>query len=230
MLHQNLDPSSGIMTLALSRPPVNALDPALYDSLHEGLAFAAHHQDVKAVVLTSQGQKAFCAGADIKALAHLPPHEAEQKQLALILRCLQDWVKFSKPTVAAIDAPAIGAGLMLACACDEIVMADSAWVSMPEIQLGLPTPIGACILQRRLRHLAVHALVQRAEKFDAKRSYEQGLVDVLASSVELPRVANQRAADLAKLDTEVYAINKQWTSRGLLDLLASAAAMVEHHE
>ena len=227
MLQQDLEHDTGILTLTLARPPVNALNQALYDSIHEGLAFAAHNQDVRAIVLAASGTKAFSAGADTKAFADLPLHEAEQRQLALILRCLQDWVQCSKPTVAALEAPAIGAGLMLACACDEIVMSQDAWVSLPEIQLNLPTPIGAAIVQRRVRHSAVHALLQRAERFDADRCRDQGLADEVVSGREVARVARERACVLAAFDTDVYAVNKRWMNQGLSQTLESAAKWVD---
>lgn len=223
MLQQHLDHASGILTLTMARPPVNALNPALYDSLSEALTFAVQARDVKAIVLAAQGDKAFCAGADTKAFADLPMHEAEHKQLALILRCLQDWVGCPKPTIAAIGAPAIGAGLMLACACDEVILAEDTWVSLPEIRLGLPTPIGASIVQRRARHVAVQALLQRAAKLDAISCYEQGLADAVASAADLMKVTVERAEVLASFDLHVYEVNKRWLNLGLSEKLMSAA-------
>lgn len=222
MLEQNLDQETGVLSLTLARPPVNALNPALYDAIHEALVFAGHHQDVKSVVFQAHPGKAFCAGADIKAFSHLPDHEAEQRQLALVLRCLQDIVSCPKPTLAAISAPAIGAGLMLASACDEIVMTDQAWVSLPEIELALPTPIGAVIVGRRIRLAAVHALLQRAERFDAKQCLAQGLVDVVVTQDELANEVGLRLGVYTRLDGSVFAINKRWMNRDLVQLLEQA--------
>jgi len=228
MLQQELDHETGILTLRLARAPVNALNQTMYDALHEGLAFAAHNHDVKTIVLSAQGSKAFCAGADIKEFAHLSREMAEHKQLALLLRCLQDLVSCPKPTVAAVSAPAIGAGLMLACACDEIVMVDTAWVSLPEIELSLPTPIGAAIVGRRLRLPAVHALLQRAERFEAARCLTEGLVDVVTPIDQFDALAGARVSVYTAFNTEVYATNKRWLNRGLSEQLKAAADMVSH--
>lgn len=228
MLQQNLDPQTGILTLALARPPVNALNQEMYDAIHEGLAFAAHNQDVKSIAFTASGAKAFSAGADIKEFAHLPRLESERRQLALLLRCLQDLVNCPKPTLAAVSAPAIGAGLMLACACDEIVMAQSAWVSLPEIELALPTPIGAAIVGRRVRLSAMHALLQRAERFDAARCLAEGLADVVVPSSELDTAVQSRLGVYHAFDTNVYAVNKRWLNREMSEQLQASADLVNH--
>ena len=226
MLEQHIDHQRGILTLTLARAPVNALNQALYENLYEALQFARHNTDVKALVLTGQGQKAFCAGADIKEFADLSREEAEARQLALLLRCLIDVAQFPKPTLAAVSAPAIGAGLMLACACDEIVMADTAWVSLPEVRLQLPTPIGAAIVSRRLRLPAVHALVQRAEQFDASRCLSEGLADVVVSGEHVMTEAHTRLMAHADTQTSVYAMNKRWLNLGLVEQLQASADLV----
>lgn len=226
MLRQDLDHATGVLTITMNRPPVNALDGILYDRIHACLSLAEQNHGVKAVVIGSEIAKAFSAGADIKAFAHLSSADAEQKQLELVLRCLQDWVEFSKPTVAAVSAPAIGAGLMLACACDEIVMAERTWVSLPEIQLGLPTPIGAAIVGRRCSHAAVQALVQRGQRFMAQRCLEVGLADVLAADDKVMGVAQEHATVMAGFGSDVYAKNKRWINRDLSESLRMAALSV----
>lgn len=228
MLQQDLDPVTGILTLAMTRPPVNALNQAMYDAIHQGLAFAAHNHDVQSIVLAARDAKAFSAGADIKEYAHLPREQAEHKQLALLLRCLQDLVNCPKPTMAVVSGPAIGAGLMLACACDEILMVDTAWVSLPEIELALPTPIGAAMVGRRAKLPAVHALLQRAERFDATRCVAEGLADVVVPAGELSERVKARLAVYTGFDTAVYATNKRWLNRGLAAQLQAAAEMVSH--
>ena len=117
MVHTHLDDETGILTLTLSRAPVNALNEAIYDQLHHSFVIAQKDPSVRAVVLSAVGKKAFCAGADVKEYADLPHKEAEVKQLRFLLRCLIDVVSSPKPVIAAVHAPAIGAGLMLACAC-----------------------------------------------------------------------------------------------------------------
>ncbi|MFO7747269.1 MAG: enoyl-CoA hydratase/isomerase family protein, partial [Orrella sp.] len=72
MLQTDLDIDTGTFTLTLAREPVNALNEALYDELHEAFERARDDASVRVVVLTGAGNKAFCAGADIKEYAELP--------------------------------------------------------------------------------------------------------------------------------------------------------------
>lgn len=224
MLQTDLDIDTGTFTLTLAREPVNALNEALYDELHEAFERARDDASVRVVVLTGAGNKAFCAGADIKEYAELPHQEAEAKQLAVLLRCLTDLVTCPKPVMAAVNAPAIGAGLMLASACDEIVLAKSAWVSLPESKLNMPTPIGAVIVARRFEARAVHTLLQRAERLDATQCAASGFADQVVAVEDVLTTVAKRAEVYAEIDAAVYAVNKQWLNRDLPALLQAACS------
>lgn len=224
MLQTDLDIDTGTFTLTLAREPVNALNEALYDELHEAFERARDDASVRVVVLTGAGNKAFCAGADIKEYAELPHQEAEAKQLAVLLRCLTDLVTCPKPVMAAVNAPAIGAGLMLASACDEIVLAKSAWVSLPESKLNMPTPIGAAIVARRFEARAVHTLLQRAERLDATQCAASGFADQVVAVEDVLTTVAKRAEVYAEIDAAVYAVNKQWLNRDLPALLQAACS------
>lgn len=225
MLEQSLDQQ--ILTLTLSRPEaVNALNEGLYDALHIALQDARGNDQVRSVVIAASGTKAFCAGADLKEYAGQTPEVAEQKQMRFLLRCLLDLVTFPKPVAAAVHAPAVGAGMMLACACDEIVMAESAWMSLPEVLINIPSPIAAAVVGRRVRWGALQALLQRGERFDASACMQQGLADASCDSATVVRVTQERLAVYAKVEPHVYAINKRWMNRDLPTLLKAAADAV----
>jgi len=226
MLDRAFLPESRVLVLTMVRAPVNALDEALYDALHEALVAADNDKAIGAVVLASSTPKAFCAGADIKAFAHLPHAQAEEKHLDLLLRCLLDLVQFSKPLVAAVHAPAIGAGLMLACACDEVVLAHNAWVSLPEAKINIPTPIGAAIAARRFSGAALQMLVQRAERFDAPRCLREGFAQELVESGQVLAAALERLKAYEDVSADVYAANKRWLNREMRDLLQASSDSV----
>ena len=222
MLQTHLDADTGTLTLTLARPPVNALNEALYDQLHQAFEMARADTSVRAVVLAALGEKAFCAGADVKEYADLPHEQADVKQLAFLLRCLLDVVSCPKPVLAAVTAPAIGAGLMLACACDEVVLAQTAWVSLPESKLNLPTPIGAAIAARRFEPRAVHTLVQRAERLSADQCLTAGFADQVVSADKVMQLAAHRLAVYADINSDVYATNKRWLNRDLPQILQAS--------
>ncbi len=225
MIEQSLN--QGILTLTLSRTSaVNALNEVMYEALHLALAHARTDENVRSVVIAAAGHKAFCAGADLKEYAGLPLEEAEHKQMKFLLRCLVDLIEFPKPVVAAVHAPAIGAGMMLACACDEIVMARTAWMSLPEAQINIPAPIAAVIVGRRTGASAMQALLQRAERFDAQRCLQNGLADEVVDLDDVLGAAQRRLDVYNPIAPRVYAINKRWLNQNLRAQLEAASRAV----
>jgi enoyl-CoA hydratase/carnithine racemase len=111
---------------------------------------------------------------------------------------------------------------MLACACDEVVLAQTAWVSLPESKLNLPTPIGAAIAARRFEPRAVHTLVQRAERLSADQCLTAGFADQVVSADKVMQLAAHRLAVYADINSDVYATNKRWLNRDLPQILQAS--------
>ena len=135
----------GVLYLTIDRPAnANALSRGVFDALHDAFERIRADVAVKVVVLGSSGTKVFSAGADLKELAGQDASNASAPSFhALLTRSLLDLLDCPKPVVARLQGPAVGGGLMLAAACDEIIAVESAWVSLPEIKIGMPTP---CLL------------------------------------------------------------------------------------
>ena len=210
--------------LTLARPAAaNALDQATCGALAGALRQAAQDPAIGAVVLAAAGDRAFCAGADLKEFAEQPKAKAAQRRRALLMDLLDALLDFPKPLLACVQAPAVGAGAMLALACDEIVMADQAWLSLPEIRLGMPSPMGAAIVAQRAPRSTVQRLVQAGERLDAGQALQAGLIDHLAPAQAL----RERCAALAQARGaqagHAYAVNKRWLNRDLRQQLAKAA-------
>src|SRR5919106_4887886 len=126
-----------VVTLTVNRPEArNALDASLVDELRRTVLDLRDDGDVRAVVLTGAGDKAFVAGADISELATLGPNEA--RALSQRGQHVFDLIEhMGKPVIAAINGYALGGGCELAMACSLRVAADSARFGQPEINLGL---------------------------------------------------------------------------------------------
>lgn len=216
----------GVLWLALNRTTAaNSLNLELYDALHAAMRQAAVDPEVKCIVLTGEGSKAFCAGADLKAFVDLGREQAELRHLSLLERCFEDILGCGKPVVACVQAAAVGAGLMLAALCDEILMAEHTWVSLPEVLFDMPTPIGAAILSTRVRHGALHRLVQLGERVSAAECLFEGLATQVVSFEQLRKVTEDRARALAKIPHHAYAINKQWMTQSTRVELAQACRL-----
>jgi enoyl-CoA hydratase/carnithine racemase len=107
----------------------------------------------------------------------------------------------------------VGGGLMLAAVCDEIIAVESAWVSLPEIEIGMPTPIGAAVLAPRASRSVLQRLVQRGERFTAKECLALGVVDAVVSAEGLDQAVSKSASELASIETSAFATNKNWLNR-----------------
>jgi enoyl-CoA hydratase/carnithine racemase len=178
-------------------------------------------------VITGEGTRAFCSGADLKEFSDIEPVKAAHQRLNLLLRCCLEVLDFPKPVIAAVQAPAVGVGLMLAALCDEVLIADHTWVSLPEVNFDMPTPIGAVIISARSTRSVCHRLVQLGDRIGATQCVESGLVDQAVPLSELLSVCAQRASALAQIPSYGFAVNKKWMNRGIRQQLIAAAEVAE---
>lgn len=218
--------TDGVLWLSFNRTQAaNSLNLELYDALHEAMHHAIDDPSVKCIVLTGEGQKAFCAGADLKAFADLGREQAELKHLDLLERCFEDILGCGKPVIACVQAAAVGAGLMIAALCDEIVLADQAWVSLPEVLFDMPTPIGAAILSPRVRHGLLHRLVQLGERIGSAQCLSEGLATQVVPMDQLHAATQARGLALSAIPQHAYAMNKQWMNQRTRSELAQASSL-----
>lgn len=136
-LHVVLENNVAVITL--DRPPVNALDPASLSEITETFTHVADDREVRAVILTGAGSRAFCAGIDLRAVDSRgapPPHLLLDRGRAFRDAC---WAVYDcpVPVIGAINGPAIGAGLALSAVCDVLVASDNATFGTTEILVGL---------------------------------------------------------------------------------------------
>ena len=226
MLKIHLD--NTVLTLSLDRASAaNALNAEIYEAMHQALVKAATQDDVKVVVITGEGARAFCSGADLKEFSDLKPVAAAHQRLNLLMRCFLELIDFPKPVIAVVQAPAVGAGLMLAALCDEVLIADHTWVSLPEVKFDMPTPIGAAIVLARSNRSVCHRLVQLGDRLSAAQCLSAGLVDLAVPLTELAALCAQRASVLAQIPSYGFAVNKKWMNRDIRQQLLAAAEVAE---
>lgn len=217
-----------VLTLAFDRASAaNALNAEIYEAMHGALTKAATQDDVKVVVITGEGARAFCSGADLKEFSDLSPAVAAHQRLNLLMRCFLELIDFPKPVIAAVQAPAVGAGLMLAALCDEVLIADHTWVSLPEVKFDMPTPIGAVIISARSSRSICHRLVQLGERLSATQCAEAGVVDRSVPLADLPALCIARASAMAQIPPFGFGVNKKWMNRDVRQQLVVAAEVAE---
>jgi enoyl-CoA hydratase/carnithine racemase len=222
------DRQGEILVLTLNRPAVaNALDSTLQEALVAALAEAATDESVRAVVLTASGERVFSAGADLKEYAAVERPLASRMMRGLLHRTLLAALDFPKPLVAAVQAKALGAGCMLAAAADEVIASEAAQFGLPEIRIGMPTPIGFAVLAPRLGHSAAQRLVQTGDPVDAARALAMGLADEVVAPAQLAARALERARALGAHPAPAWRANKAWINGGVCAAIDAAAAEAE---
>jgi methylglutaconyl-CoA hydratase len=157
----------------------NAISMALLRELGDQLARAGVDRDLRCVVLTGAGDKAFCAGADLKERARMSADDVHAFHDGL-RRGLRGIEEAPQPFVAALNGAALGGGLELALACDLRVAAEAAQLGLPEVSLGIIPGGGGTQRLARLVGVA-HAkdLVLTARRISAAEALAMGLVTQL---------------------------------------------------
>ena len=218
-----------VAVLTIDNPPVNALGPAVWEGLDQGVSRAAADPGVQAVVLIGAGQT-FAAGVDINIFATLQTREQSLEQTAAMHVMLRRFEDLAKPLVAAIRGAALGGGLELAMACHYRVAVGDATVGQPEVLLGLIPGAGGT---QRLTRLcgAETALVMCLDgrAVPARTAAATGLIDHLVDGDlrgAAIAFATARAASGAIRRTRDVAFDSEATRQGL-DACARARASLK---
>ena len=177
---------SGVALVTINRPEKrNALSNAVIAELSEAFERAAAEKDIRAVILTGAGDKAFVAGADISELVRLSPVEARERAIhgQSVFRRLEG---MPKPSVAAINGFALGGGLELAMACTVRFASENAKLGQPEVKLGIiPGYGGSQRLPRLVGRGRALELLLSGEAITAAEAHRIGLVNAVVPQPEL---------------------------------------------
>lgn len=183
-----------VAIVTIDRPPVNALNSEAYDELSQVFGELARDDEVKAVVLTGAGEKAFVAGADVTEFLNFDADSGE----AYTRRNngVREQVRtFPRPVIAAINGLALGGGCVLAIMCDIRLASKKARFSLAEINMGI---IGGTQAISRLVPLGkAKELVFAGEMIDANEALRIGLVDRVVPAEQVMEQATELARKIA---------------------------------
>jgi enoyl-CoA hydratase len=169
-----------IRVLTINRPDrMNAISPELGDALIEAFVEANADDQVRAVVLTGVGDRAFCAGADLKARQQQDAAgKPFQPLLARVRRYLYEVVlETFKPTIAALNGPAVAGGCELALACDIRIGAEHAKLGLPEAKRGKGAHFANVLLPRLVPMGIALEMLYLGEYIDMETARRWGLVN-----------------------------------------------------
>lgn len=204
-----VDKKDYVATVTFNRPKqFNALDLVMRAELKVALAELAVDKEVKVLILTGAGDKAFCAGGDITTMGSetAPSARDRLRSVGLLTKQMTD---MEKPIIAAVNGVAVGAGMNIALAADMIIASETARFRETFANIGLIPDLGGFYtLSVRIGMPRAKELMMTARFIEAKEAVEIGLVNRVVPQDQLLTEANALAATLAKGPSRVYGMVK----------------------
>ena len=182
----------GIAIITLNRPESrNALSREVREGLYAAWDQFERDPAIGIAILTGAGDRAFCAGGDLKEMVETGMAVPPQDMFPLPY----DTIELSKPTIAAVNGVAFAGGWMIAQACDLCVASTSARFAVTEVKVGRSSPWAAPLIHMIPQRIMMEILLT-GKPINAERAYEIGLVNRLADPEQLLDCALELAADI----------------------------------
>ncbi|HUA53817.1 MAG TPA: enoyl-CoA hydratase [Candidatus Sulfotelmatobacter sp.] len=183
-----------VATVIVNNPAkANCFGRATMQAFIERLGSLHDSFELRAVVITGSGERAFIGGADVREMAVLEPDEA-RRFITLVHQCCAAVRNLPVPVIAQINGAVLGAGLELAASCDFRIAAEHAVFGMPEVRLGMPSVVEAALLPQLIGWGKTRRLLLTGETIDAAQAERWGLVEEVVPLAELDQ-ATDRAVD-----------------------------------
>lgn len=186
--------ADGIAVVTMDHPPVNAQNAQFSSEMAWVFDSLSDRTDVRVAVLTGAG-KIFSAGADLKARAGLNEIGARGQHNRRVRGCFHSIRECAKPVIAALNGPALGAGLAVAASCDILVAAEESCLALPEINVGLLG--GAKHAQRLFGLSTTRRMMLTGYRVSGAELYRLGIVEACVPAAQLMECAMGIAREIA---------------------------------
>ena len=218
--------NEGVATITLNRPEaLNAFSKEVVEEILHALEDVKTDEAVRVVVLTGAGEKAFSAGADIKAMVGMTALKARELSFMGEKLCV-GLENLEKPVIAAINGYALGGGLEVAMSCDLRIASENAKMGQTEINIGLiPGWGGTQRLTRLVGMTKAKELVFTGRIIDAKTAEQIGIVNMVVPADKFRETVSQFAKDLASKAPVALKVAKALINKGSDIGLDSALAL-----
>ena len=208
-----VEEDSGVATLTLNRPEVmNALNFSMLHALKDQIEAFRFRRDVRVIIITGSGDRAFCAGADLKERATLSPEKV--REYIFTIRSLFTTIEeMNKAVIAAVNGIALGGGTELALASDIRIAGANASMGLTETRLAIiPGAGGTQRLPRLVGRGKAKELIFTGQRIDAREAMRIGLVNRVCEQQELLAECRKMAALICEtgpiaIEQAKYAIN-----------------------
>ena len=218
MSYQNIivEKKGKVGKLSINRPDVrNALNRETRLEIERGVIELEGDAEIRVIVITGVGEKAFCAGADIRDMKDATPLQAiESAELGK--RVFKRVENCKKPVIAMINGFALGGGCELALSCDIRIASDNARLGQPEINIGIiPGYAGTQRLPRLVGKAVAMELILTGDLIKADEAYRVGLVSKVVPLDQLEAAVMEVADKLAQRSPVILEIAKSAVNKGL---------------
>ena len=211
--------SNSISYITINRPKqLNALNSETITELNTAITYSEKNNEVRCIILTGGGEKAFVAGADIKEFAGFNTNQGEdlaRKGQEMLFDLLENC---SKPTIAAINGFALGGGLELAMSCHIRIASTNAKMGLPEVSLGVIPGYGGT---QRLANLVGKGkaieLISTAGMISAEEALQWGLVNKTCEQVELMSICEKIAFKICRNSPKAISSAIKSVNAGFID-------------
>jgi enoyl-CoA hydratase/carnithine racemase len=209
----HMEEKNGVLWLTLNRPQVmNSFNFDLLRALKAQIDGIRFRPEIRVVIITGAGEKAFCAGADLKERATLPPLQV--KEFIYTIRDLFSSIEnLNKPVIAAVNGVALGGGTELALACDIRIASATASMGLTETRLAIiPGAGGTQRLPRLIGRGKAKELIFTGRRVPAEEALAIGLVNQICAPDQLRKTCDAMAAEICEtgpiaIEQAKYAIN-----------------------
>jgi enoyl-CoA hydratase len=207
---------SGVAHITLNRPQaLNAYNVQMRDDLYEILSAIRVDDEVRVIVFSGSGEKAFCAGADLKEFL-TAPSVVKARKIRIVRDLWKLFLSLPQPVIAALHGYVLGSGLEIALFCDIRIAAPDVIFGLPEVGLGILPAAGATQTLPRVLGLAGSLdMLLTGRRLTGQEALARGLVNQLAPREILLQTANEMAERIASFDPAVVQNAKRAVRRGM---------------
>ena len=177
---------------------LNVLNPPALLDLTEAFQSLSREDDLRVVVLSGAGGKAFIGGADINHMAGMKHAEDGRAFITMVHKLCQAIRDCPVPVICRMEGFTLGAGLEVAAACDMRIAADNAHFGMPEVKIGVPSVVEAALLPRLIGWGRTSWMLLTAENIDAAKADRWGLVEEVVPAADIAAAVERCVASIVE--------------------------------
>jgi len=182
-----LEKKEGVAKLIINRPPLNILNIDTLVEMNEALAELRTDDEVKVVVITGAGDRAFSAGVDVG--EHLG--EKLPRMVEVFNKLFISLIEVDKPTIAVVNGLALGGGCEIVAGCDMAIASEKAQLGQPEVKLGVYPPPASVLFPRLMGRRKAFELILSGDSIGAKEAERIGLVNKVVPEQEFEKATEE---------------------------------------